>query len=98
MLCASSNYTVVLDVNGGDSSSFPSPHPMTTECSGVYGELPNATREGHTFLGWFTKKEGGAHIESGSKVTNFNDHTLYAHWTINRYTLVFVFNNGADPK
>ena len=98
MLCASSNYTVSLNVNGGDSSSFPSPHPMVIECSGIYGELPNATREGHTFLGWFTENEGGEHIKSGSKVTNLNDHTLYAHWGINIYTLVFVFNNGTDPE
>ena len=98
MLCASSNYTVALDVNGGDSSLFPSPHPMAIECSGVYGELPNATREGHTFLGWFTENEGGEHIESGCKVTNFNDHTLYAQWVINRYTLVFAFNNGTEPE
>ena len=31
-------------------------------------------------------------------MTNLNDNTLYAQWVINRYTLVFVFNNGTDPK
>ena len=27
---------------------------------------------------------------------NFNDHTLYAHWTPNNYTVTFVLGNGSE--
>lgn len=90
MLCRSSNYTVTLDVNGGNASSLPSLHPMLIECNGVYGSLPNPTRTEAVFNGWFTESAGGEKIEHGSSVTSLNDHTLYAQWTINKYTVTFV--------
>ena len=44
----------------------------------AYGDLPNATRTGHTFIGWFTEKNES--ITAGSIVKIPNNHTLYAHW------------------
>ena len=61
-----------------------------------YGELPNATRTGYTFAGWFTEENEG----KGEKVTEDDtvakgfDHTLYAQWVINNYTITFDFGNG----
>ena len=60
-----------------------------------YGELPNASRTGYTFTGWFTEENGG--IEITNKTTaniTASNHTLYAHWTINNYTITFDYGNG----
>lgn len=47
-----------------------------------YGTLPTPTRTGYTFQGWYTKAPGsdGVKITSTTKLTNTNDHILYAHW------------------
>ena len=63
-------------------------HKTTTRLS-----LPETTRTGFTFAGWFTEQTGGDKVESGDKVTIKNNRTLYAHWT-NQYTLKFNFSNG----
>ena len=92
MFCGS-NYTVTFDSNGGDGRVL---KEMNIECNGTYGDLPNAERVGHAFLGWFAETEGGNSIKSGDRVTDFNNHTLYAHWTINNYTATFDFGNGTN--
>lgn len=45
-----------------------------------YGNLAVPTKKGYTFLGWFTKKNGGKLITSSTKVTVTKTTTLYAHW------------------
>lgn len=64
-----------------------------------YGTLPVAERTGYTLVGWFTNDtEGeGDKIESDSVVTISSNHTLYAQWTINQYTVTFDFGNGSTP-
>ena len=60
-----------------------------------YGSLPEPTKTGYTFVGWFTEEGGhGDKIETGAQVKVTEDHTLYAKWIINQYTITFVFNNG----
>lgn len=50
--------------------------------NGVYGELPvPAEREGYKFAGWFTKISGGKRAEAGSSLLEYENHTLYAHFT-----------------
>ena len=83
----SNNYTVTLNVNGGDTlliSEFAVTYDQPYNC------LPNATRTGHTFIGWFT--DGGIEVtnETTANITADN-HILYAHWTINNYTVTFCF-------
>ncbi len=46
----------------------------------AFSPLPTATRDGYTFLGWFTAPEGGQQITDETIVTRTEDHTLYAHW------------------
>lgn len=48
----------------------------------TYGDLPIPTRSGYSFLGWYTKKEGGEKIENSTKVTTTNDQILYARWEL----------------
>jgi uncharacterized repeat protein (TIGR02543 family) len=46
----------------------------------TYGKLPTPIRDGATFVGWFTEKYGGDQVMSSTKVTNSQNHTLYAQW------------------
>ena len=43
------------------------------------GTLPEASREGYSFEGWFTSETGGVRISGEEPVTK--DITYYAHWT-----------------
>jgi len=79
-------YTVTFDSNGGDSPSFES---KLVTYDVAYGELPTVSRTGHTFLGWFTQREGGNRITAESIVKTASDHTLYAQWKHNVYTVTF---------
>lgn len=73
--------TVTLDANGGNTHEAWSPtsYTMTFTVGGKYGYLPNPTRNGYRFAGWYTKKEGGTQITSSSVVQG-SIKTLYARW------------------
>lgn len=45
-----------------------------------YHKLPTPEREGHKFLGWYTKKDAGDEVSNDTIVTEEISHTLYAHW------------------
>ena len=86
------NYTVTLNVNGGDALKT---NEFIVAYDKPYNCLPNATRTGHTFLGWYTDKNGGTEITNETTANIIaNNHTLYAQWIINNYTLTFDFGNG----
>ncbi len=74
----SNEINVIYNVNGGIDLT-----PMTGKTvtyGGTYGDLPTPRKTGDTFTGWYTAKSGGTKIESTTKVTIANDHTIYAHW------------------
>ena len=55
--------------------------------------LPETTRTGYTFKGWYTEKAGGEKIgNAGQTYTPERDVTIYAQWTANTYTIVFNGN------
>ena len=83
-------YTVTFDANGGTVT----PAEQTVTYGSHYGELPTPTREGYTFAGWFTEKDGGTQVTKETVVKTVADHTLYAHWTANTYTVKFDANEG----
>lgn len=45
-----------------------------------YGSVPEATRQGYLFLGWFTASSGGDQITAGTVADLAGPQTLYAHW------------------
>lgn len=45
-----------------------------------YNQLPEPTRTGYIFLGWFDAPEGGAEITNQTKFADATPVTLYAHW------------------
>lgn len=69
-------YKLKLNASGGKVSK--SSYKVTY--ASTYGKLAVPTRKGYTFLGWFTKKNGGTQILSTSKVKITKTTTLYAHW------------------
>ena len=75
--------TVYYDANGGTVS----PTSKNVTYNSTYGTLPNPTRTGYTFTGWYTSASGGTKVSSSTKVTTSANHKLYAHWTTNSYTL-----------
>ena len=86
-------YTVKFDANKGTVT----PAEKTVTYDSTYGnseELPTPTREGYAFVGWFTEQNGGAKVMADTKVTTTAEHTLYAHWTQNVYTVKFDANKG----
>lgn len=87
-------YILIFDSNGG----------VTTESSKtIYygkeiGTLPEATKIGHSFEGWFTEKNGGTKIEP-STISDFeSDVTIYAHWKNNSYTASWKTGTGFSIK
>ena len=67
----------------------------TVTFDSTYGDLPNPTRAGYTFAGWWTAASNGTQITSSTKVAITAAQTLYAHWTGNEYTLSFAQNGGS---
>ncbi len=89
--------TVTFDSNKGNGSTEPStPNPATKTVSlGTdYGTLPTMSRTGYIFVGWHTAANGGTAVTSTTKVANGTNHTLYAHWTANSYTVTFNGNGS----
>ena len=83
-------YTVTYNANGGATSTA----STTVTYASTYGELPTPTRAGYTFAGWYTAESGGTKIEASTNVSISSDHTLYARWAANKYTVTFDSNEG----
>ena len=67
-------------------------HHKTVADGEKYGKLPVPIREGYTFDGWYTAKEGGEKITAKSA---YSTSTLYAHWKKN---ITFDANGGTLPS
>lgn len=83
-------YIVTYNANGGEVE----PDTKEVVFNEAYGEHPTPTLEGHSHDGWFTAAIGGTQVIDTTTVTTPNNHTLYAHWTINQYTATFDSNGG----
>ena len=68
-------YTITWDANGGECATA-----STEVAHGATLTLPEATKEGYTFDGWFTKPVGGDQITDATVILR-NIGTLYAHFT-----------------
>ncbi len=80
-------YTVSFDANM-DGVSIPADQPATF--GKTYGNLPVLSKDGYTFEGWFTAETGGTQVKADTVVIETQNHTLYAHWASNEYTITFV--------
>ena len=60
-------------------------------------ELPNATKTGYTFNGWYRNSELTDKIgDAGYLYSPENDCELYAKWTANTYKITFNVNEGEE--
>lgn len=95
-----SEYVVTLDANGGkfrDDQKIRS-HPY--QYGDTYGDFVTNTDyipdppAGHTFIGWYTEKEGGSKVSATEKVTETC--WLYAHWKADQFKV--TLDLGYDSK
>ena len=84
-------YTLTFDANGGTTNvAYKNIH-----YGDYYGDMPTPVRKGHTFKGWYTEKTGGELVTSSDKYLLDSDSTLFAHWSINSYTVTYDYwTNG----
>ncbi|MCD7782596.1 MAG: InlB B-repeat-containing protein, partial [Firmicutes bacterium] len=82
-------YTVTFDSNGGSSVSS-----QTVNSGSTATQPTSPTKTGYTFDGWYTSSSGGSKYSFSTAVTS--NLTLYAHWTINTYTVTFNSNGGSS--
>ncbi len=66
----------------------------TVTYGSTYGTLPTRSKTGYTFEGWYTEKTAGSKKTSTTTVTTPTDHTLYAHWTAESFTVTYDKNGG----
>lgn len=87
---------VNLDANGGQTSTktFDVSYEQTYGAAFLPGDLPVPVRDGYTFTGWYTAADGGRPVLSETVMTSLSEHTLYAHWEINRYTVILDAGGG----
>lgn len=87
------SYTVTFNANGGNT---PSPTTKSVTYASTYGDLATCTRTGYTFAGWYTAASGGTQVTSTTTVSITAAQTLYAHWTVNSYTLTLNKGTGIE--
>jgi len=83
--------TVTYDANGGSVGTG----SKNAFASDAYGKLPIPTRNGYTFAGWYTAKSEGTMVTENTTITAQSNHTLYAIWKANSYTVSFNANGGS---
>lgn len=82
-------YTVTFDANSGYCNTS----SKVVTFDSTYGDLPTPSRTGYSFTGWYTSS--GNRVLSSTKVTTASNHTLYAYWRQNDYTLYYDANGGS---
>ena len=104
-------YTITFYANGGRMDVNGS---VVTKAAGTlffgdrYGNVSFDTssgfttpeRKGYTFEGWYTKATGGEVIEGSEVYETDGNTTLYAHWSINQYTVTYDYwtNKGTGAS
>jgi uncharacterized repeat protein (TIGR02543 family) len=87
---SSDELNIELNANGGNLSDT----EYYVTYGEAYGDIPIPTRNGYTFLGWFTEKIGGDQILPTTIVTEADSKILYAHWKIKVAVVLFDPNGG----
>lgn len=81
--------TVKFDTDGGSAAAN-----VSVIKGGTLDALPTVTKTGYTFADWYTDKALTAKFDKTVAITA--DTTLYAKWTINKYTVSFNVNGGSE--
>jgi uncharacterized protein (TIGR02145 family)/uncharacterized repeat protein (TIGR02543 family) len=82
-------YTITFDASSGTVT----PKSGVTTAHGTLPSLPTPTRNGYTFVGWFTAATGGTAVSEGTIFTA--NGTIYAHWETKTFTVTFSSQGGS---
>ena len=83
-------YTATFNANSGATAN---PETITKNYNVALGTLPTTSRTGYDFDGWYTEQTGGTEI-SDTTTMPAEDHTYYAHWTIQTFNITYDLNGG----
>ena len=88
-------YTVTLDTRGGNTTVT----SIKVVAGEKYGKLPEPTKTGATFVGWYFCDPAcwGEEVTSDTLVTTLKDHTLVARWKSDEYTVILDAGEGDVP-
>ena len=92
------NAQVMVTFNANDGTETPAETSQTLYV-GVSTELNANTfnRTGYTFSGWNTVADGSGTAYTDKQSVNLTeDTTLYGQWTVNKYTIKFVNEDGTE--
>lgn len=86
-------YVISFDANGGSGTVSPKTKFEDTNLT-----LPSDgfTRTGYTLDGWATTDDGARAYDLGAAYATNETATLYAHWTVNSYTITFDTDGGSE--
>jgi uncharacterized repeat protein (TIGR02543 family) len=87
-------YQLTLDLQGGESADGTDALAVTFDA--IYGDLPVPSMTGHVFMGWSFDVDGNDMLTQRTRVRTASDHTLYAQWRPDTYTITFDLGHGAD--
>nr|MCR5635857.1 InlB B-repeat-containing protein [Clostridiales bacterium] len=90
-------YKVTFDPNGHGT---PDPTEKTVTYDAAYGKLAEISATGYTFGGWYMTNDcvDDDLVEATTIVKTAGDHTLYAKWTPNEYTVIFDGNGSTSGE
>lgn len=98
-------YTITLNLNAGslyrraddiyvNGTTTAPPSSVTVTYDSKYSALPELSKKGFVFDGWYTASVGGTRISSTDTVRTASSQTLYAHWTARTYTVTYTLGGG----
>ncbi len=85
-------YTVRFDASSGPDAS---PREKEIAFDDAYGDLPDLSRVGYAFGGWWTEPSGGSQVNPGTLMTRDADHVLFARWVANGHQVTFDNRGGS---
>lgn len=85
-----STVTVTFDGMGGT----PSYSSRTYTIGSTYSTLPTCSRTGYSSYAWYTEPYGGTAVTTSTIVQKMTPQTLFAHWTVGKYTITLDPNGG----
>ncbi len=89
------SYQLTMEPNGGSVTGDGELLTKTVTYGSVYDVLPELTKEGYTFAGWYSENEGGTEITAETIVTATQNHTIYARFIPINYRIDYYGADGA---
>lgn len=77
-----------------EGGSTPNPDKISVTYDSIYANIPETSRVGYRFLGWYTKVAQGDEIKNGDRVKVTSDTEIYAQWSVNQYKIIFDAQGG----